>query len=736
MKRIIGLVSFIILVFAIAGCAKQEEKKEEILYYKEDNIPLPEQIGIVFDMKILDGKVNILTDVQTDGHIFEYGGKDTWTQEGEWASLSDSVMFEGKFLDNDTAYTSVLYNALLVKSEEEAENLEPHYYVIENENSKELSLNLSQGNTYEEDNLFHCMYQDKEGFIGVDNAGIIYSFSHDGAQKYVIEEPRKQQAGVAGMIKVKNTIYAVLDNGEVLSVESDSGETTEGDKKIIDFLKLKKGSYTIYANKNQIYKINNHRLYSYNIEKEKTKTLLDFQYYDLKNGVDFQILPNKEKGFYIAYSDKNGKFYLNSYQYVKEGIKPEKRELTIYSLTENEMLQSFVDMYNGKNPDVPVKIEYGYTSEDGKTREDALKLFHTELLTGNGADILVLDGMPVMSYGREGLLTDLNEAMDLSAITPDLFSNMLEPYQEGDAQYAVPCGFYLYGILGEEKYVETFHDTEAFLEIVEKNSKSFAFHDWNRSEAANIFYLQNAEKCFGQDKVERTEVSNLYENLKRMYSLSGNSWDEDNAEEGILDTWDTSSMDYSVEWIYNDNLPFVLSPYAGTDGIMAANYLQHEKDYYTDYVKQNGETVYHDQMIMAVPSSGNQTEEAVQFIEYILKEALLTVKKAGVETMLPVNKKAFEKELTENEDVYTIEEFSWDENAGEEDMIEVKGKSLDEKEIAELESRISNAVKAQYTEKEIRETTILGANEYLLGDKALDQAVEDVAKKIELYQKE
>lgn len=580
------------------------------------------------------------------------------------------------------------------------------------------------------------MYQDKEGVIGVDNAGIIYSFSYDGAQRYVIEEPRKQQAGVAGMIKVKNIIYAVLDNGEVLSVESDSGETTEGDKKIIDFLKLKKGSYTIYANKNQIYKINNHKLYSYNIEKEKTKTLLDFQYYDLKNGVDFQILPNKEKGFYIAYSDKNGKFYLNSYQYVKEGIKPEKRELTIYSLTENEMLQSFVDMYNGKNPDVPVKIEYGYTSEDGKTREDALKLFHTELLTGNGADILVLDGMPVMSYGREGLLTDLNEAMDLSAITPDLFSNMLEPYQEGDAQYAVPCGFYLYGILGEEKYVEAFHDTEAFLEIVEKNSKSFAFHDWNRSEAANIFYLQNAEKCFGQDKVERTEVSNLYENLKRMYSLSGNSWDEDNAEEGILDTWDTSSMDYSVEWIYNDNLPFILSPYAGTDGIMAANYLQHEKNYHTDYVKQNGETVYHDQMIMAVPSSGNQTEEAVQFIEYILKEALLTVKKTGVETMLPVNKKAFEKELTENEDVYTIEKFSWDENADEEDMIEVKGKSLDEKEIAELESRISNAVKAQYTEKEFRETTILGANEYLLGDKALDQAVEDVAKKIELYQKE
>ena len=148
---------------------------------------------------------------------------------------------------------------------------------------------------------------------------------------------------------------------------------------------------------------------------------------------------------------------MNSYQYVKEGIKPEKRELTIYSLTENEMLQSFVDMYNGKNPDVPVKIEYGYTSEDGKTREDALKLFNTELLAGKAADILLLDGMPVMTYGKEGLLTDLNKVMDMSAITPDIFSNMLEPYQEGEVQYAVPCGFYLYGILGEEKYVEAFH---------------------------------------------------------------------------------------------------------------------------------------------------------------------------------------------------------------------------------------------------------------------------------------
>ena len=89
------------------------------------------------------------------------------------------------------------------------------------------------------------------------------------------------------------------------------------------------------------------------------------------------------------------------------------------------MLQSFVDMYNGKNPDVPVKIEYGYTSEDGKTREDALKLFNTELLAGKAADILMLDGMPVMTYGKEETLTDLNKVMDMSAITPDIFSNML-----------------------------------------------------------------------------------------------------------------------------------------------------------------------------------------------------------------------------------------------------------------------------------------------------------------------
>ena len=86
--------------------------------------------------------------------------------------------------------------------------------------------------------------------------------------------------------------------------------------------------------------------------------------------------------------------------------------------------------------------------------------------------------------------------------------------------------------------------------------------------------------------------------------------------------------------------------------------------------------------------------------------------------------------------VYTIEEFSWEENASEEDMIEVKGKSLYKKEINELENKISGAVKVQYTEKEFRETTILGANEYLIGEKALDQAVEEASKKIELYQKE
>lgn len=38
------------------------------------------------------------------------------------------------------------------------------------------------------------------------------------------------------------------------------------------------------------------------------------------------------------------------------------------------------------------------TDDNGVTLEDALKTLSTDILAGNGPDVLILDGMPVDSY--------------------------------------------------------------------------------------------------------------------------------------------------------------------------------------------------------------------------------------------------------------------------------------------------------------------------------------------------
>ena len=61
------------------------------------------------------------------------------------------------------------------------------------------------------------------------------------------------------------------------------------------------------------------------------------------------------------------------------------------------------------------------------TRDDAIRTLNTELLSGNGPDVLVLDGLPVENYIGQGMLLDLSSAvqpmLDPGAVLPNIASS-------------------------------------------------------------------------------------------------------------------------------------------------------------------------------------------------------------------------------------------------------------------------------------------------------------------------
>ena len=328
-----------LLAGGTAGCSKNKEEKK-MVHYKEEQLTLPEGVGIIYDMmETKEGSLSILTDTESEtGRIFELDGKaNEWKQVNEsFEGLSDSAVFDAKFIDENESYVSVLYHALSAGSEEEAQALAPKYFMIGKDGTgKEIQLNLSSGDKYAEDNLFSVAVKRDGEMIGIDNAQIIYSFTDKGELNYENKEVRDLDAEVVDMVAVKNIVYTVLDSGKVYCMDADSGAAADGDEGVIKYLQYDEGEYEAYADPDAdvIYKLSGGKLYSYDIGSGKQKEELDLKYFDLKNGIRYQILSVKAGELYISYTLSTGQVKLNKYVYDKKGFEIKKQALKIYSLT-------------------------------------------------------------------------------------------------------------------------------------------------------------------------------------------------------------------------------------------------------------------------------------------------------------------------------------------------------------------------------------------------------------------
>ncbi len=743
MKRIYMVFSAFIIMFLLAGCltgcSKSDEEKN-IVHYNEEQLALPDDVEIIYDMmETKDGNLAILTDTKSEtGRVLELdNNKNEWKVVNEsWKGLTDSVVFDAKFMDENENYVSVLFNALLAESEEEAQALSPKYFVIGKDGiGKEIQLDLSSGDNYTEDNLFSVAVKRDGAMIGIDNARIIYSFSDSGKLNYENKEIRDLDAEVVDMAGIKNIVYIVLDSGEVYCMDADSGAVVDGDEKIIKYLQYVEGKYEAYVDSeaNVIYKLSNGKLYSYDISSGKQKEKLDLKYFDLKNGVRYQILSVKTGAIYISYTLSTGKVKLSKYVYDEKGTEIEKEPLKIYSLTENYVLENLVDAFNVKYPDSPVEIVYGYTSEDGKTQADAVKLLNTELLSGNGPDILVMDGLTADTYYEEGMLKDIKEILDMEEVSENIFGNMLNPYSEGKVQYALPLGFQIYGIVGNKDIVDVFDETDVFLDVAEKENTDFVISDFNLSESANIVYIQNISQCFSAEgDLDIGKLSELYTNLSRLCKLSGNSLGEERGSE-LFEFPETSAMDTAVQWIYYDKLPFVTAPYFNQDSFFASKYLVEQEGYEQKYVHSNDSLVYKDKVIIGVSEQSAKNGEVKEFLEFALNDGQETLSHSLL--ALPVQKNALKNALVnkEKQEPYKISEFGYGDSPK---MTSINGIGLDDKDYKELEKELDSAVLFEYADARFWDTIMGEAGNYCLEKKTLEDAVHDAAEKIALYNKE
>lgn len=123
--------------------------------------------------------------------------------------------------------------------------------------------------------------------------------------------------------------------------------------------------------------------------------------------------------------------------------------LTIWSLQDSATTRAAINEYKQAHPEVDVTFTIAASDEaqdETTARNDALTQLNTQLLAGEGPDLMILDGVQYENYAKKGMLADFSDALPLE----DLQKNLTDPFIVDGKVYVMPARFNVPVIIGDE----------------------------------------------------------------------------------------------------------------------------------------------------------------------------------------------------------------------------------------------------------------------------------------------
>lgn len=131
----------------------------------------------------------------------------------------------------------------------------------------------------------------------------------------------------------------------------------------------------------------------------------------------------------------------------------EKKTVVFSTFWKDEKFAEAKKRYEALHPHIEIKLEY-IDTDDAHVEADLEKFTtttNTAMLAGKGPDLLEMDKLPIDSYVKNGLLTDLDTMIehDPSFKRDDYFTNVLDNAKVGGGLYGMPLSFFLMGFAGD-----------------------------------------------------------------------------------------------------------------------------------------------------------------------------------------------------------------------------------------------------------------------------------------------
>lgn len=418
-------------------------------------------------------------------------------------------------------------------------------------------------------------------------------------------------------------------------------------------------------------------------------------------------------------------------------VKPE-HTLTVYSLYDTPYVRQLITSFQSGHPDVMLEYETGMTGDDAVTRTDALKTLNTNIMAGEGPDILMLDGLPISSYTEKGLLMDIQDILKETDKEEGLFTNITDAYKSDGAVCAVPTSFAVPLLIGKQSLLSNIKNLDdlalaAEQERADRPEVSHVLGTMTNTTLLLALLPSSSPSWIAEDgTMDQEKLTDFFENAKKIADAQ-NAPDEYESplisDTQLLDItpFMTSASLNALEMGHTDS-HITLGNLMNVEGL--ANVLNMAK-YLGDgsYKSAPGQSadVFIPIAPVGISSKTGSGEIAKDFIRYFLKEG----QQSSALSSWPVNKTAFADKLKMPSN-YPLG-MRHVENDVDGSSFDMEFISPTEEEINAMKDVMDTLTTPTVTDEMINRTVITEGIKCLSGEASVADTVDAILKKLNLY---
>lgn len=699
--------------------------------YLETDVVLPEEIIIMDVISTQDGTLRILGN-NMEGAMAMWDstdGGDTWEQSGVLPEEYTNTYFMSSVLNPQGGGAGVTMEEKEDSDSQDPANMYNYYFVsFDSQGAAEKTL-LG-------DDLNYAMLQftqSGELVAKTYNDGTVLLEPDTGAIESVITASTGDTIGVCG-----ETLLLFTDS-EVQLYDIQTGEPISRDDALNETLYANGESYMNWSSignvivfaqddEERLYYCSKNGIFSHILGGSVVEQVVDGTLTSLAEpDMTLMGMAFLDQSFYVAYYSSGGSG-LRKYEYDESISSVPEKELRIWSLEDNDAVRQAVSVFQKLYPDTYVNFSVGMNGEDGVTAADALRTLNTDILAGNGPDILVLDDMPVETYTEKGILADLSELAAKVEESDGLLTNVTEAYRSEDMLPAIPMMFSIEMAVGDPELLEGLDGLDSLTELA---SQEGTLDPFSMINIAEVLYPVCAGSWKNEDNtIDQEKLAEFVNAAKAIYDACG----EDDTSQYI--TW--SDLGSAVD----DGLAMgILNLYTGDSqvelgalgdiisysGLTTVNHINGDCAFRLLSMQQSN--VFLPSCILGVLSTARETERALEFVEYMLSEEGQN-QKAGVG--FPVNQKSFDTLLTVPQ---------WDEGGGfgvyssdgDGQYVELNYEWPTDEDMEQLREMAEQVSVCADTEQVQHDTVIEQVTRCLNGEISTDEAVNAIIQSINLY---